>query len=51
MTEMCKMIDPYYPAADIIEKIGELMHPEYRGSTSEASILPHCILWRLMQKG
>jgi hypothetical protein len=30
MTEMCKMIDPYYPEAEIIEKIGELMHPEYR---------------------
>lgn len=30
ITEMCKMIDPRYPEADIIEKIIDLMHPEYR---------------------
>jgi hypothetical protein len=33
ITEMCRMIDPYYPEADVIEKIMELMHPEYRQYT------------------
>jgi hypothetical protein len=33
ISEMCKMIDPYYPEADIIEKILEQMHPEYRQYT------------------
>jgi hypothetical protein len=28
-----QLIDPYYPEADIIEKIMELMHPEYRQYT------------------
>jgi hypothetical protein len=33
ISEMCRMIDPYYPEAEIIEKIMELMHPEYRQYT------------------
>jgi hypothetical protein len=30
ITEMCRMIDVNYPEQEIIDKIMELMHPEYR---------------------